>query len=90
MDITAAVRVLGWRPTVARYRIGQRAAGRAAQISAPKGRPRGGGEDMESIIFPPGVWAGYRWRDRISQRRRVQYLADRLREKREAFEREKS
>ena len=53
---------------------------------------------MESIIgillivslFPLGVWAGYRWRDRISQRRRVQYLAERLREKREAVERERS
>ena len=56
---------------------------------------------MESIIgnllivlivslFPLGVWAGYRWCDRISQRRRVQYLAERLREKREALEREKS
>ena len=59
------------------------------------------GEDMEPIIeivaivstvllFPLGVWVGYRWRDRISQRRRVQYLAERLREKREALEREKS
>ena len=41
------------------------------------------GEDMEPIIeivaivstvllFPLGVWVGYRWRDRISQERRAQ------------------
>jgi len=59
------------------------------------------GEHMEPIIeivaivstvllFPLGVWVGYRWRDRISQRRRVQYLAERLRERREALEHEKS
>jgi len=46
---------------------------------------------MESIIgivllFPLGVWVGYRWRDRISQQHRVRYLAERLeRERREAL-----
>jgi hypothetical protein len=44
---------------------------------------------MESIIgivlivlvvslFPLGVWVGYKWRDRISQQRRAQYLAERI------------
>ena len=46
---------------------------------------------MESIIgivlvFPLGVWVGYRWRDRISQQHRRQYLAERFeREQREAL-----
>jgi hypothetical protein len=49
---------------------------------------------METIIgiglaLPLGVWIGYRWRDRISQQRRTQYLAERLREQREALERER-
>ena len=49
---------------------------------------------METIIgiglaLPLGVWLGYKWRDRISQRHRVQYLTERLREQREAFERER-
>jgi hypothetical protein len=35
-----------------------------------------------------GIWVGYRWRDRISQQRRIQYLAKRLRERRAALERE--
>jgi len=49
---------------------------------------------METIIgiglaLPLGVWLGYKWRDRISQRHRVQYLTERLREQREALERER-
>jgi hypothetical protein len=49
---------------------------------------------METIIgiglpLPVGVWLGYKWRDRISQRHRVQYLTERLREQREALERER-
>jgi hypothetical protein len=49
---------------------------------------------METIIgiglgLPLGVLLGYKWRDRISQQRRTQYLAERLREQREAFERER-
>jgi hypothetical protein len=37
---------------------------------------------MESIIgivlvFPLGIWVGYRWRDRISQQRRALYKAER-------------
>ena len=30
-----------------------------------------------SLALPLGVWLGYRWRDRISQRRRDQYVAER-------------
>jgi hypothetical protein len=50
---------------------------------------------METIIgiglaLPLGVWLGYKWRDRISQRHRVQYLTQRLREQREALERERT
>jgi hypothetical protein len=30
------------------------------------------------IVFPVGVWVGYKWRDRISQQRRAQYLAERI------------
>ena len=49
---------------------------------------------METIIgiglaLPLGVWLGYKWRGRISQRHRVQYLTERLREQREALERER-
>jgi hypothetical protein len=49
---------------------------------------------METIIgiglaFPLGVVLGYKWRDRISQQRRTQYLAEHLREQREALERER-
>jgi hypothetical protein len=49
---------------------------------------------METIIgiglaLPLGVWVGYKWRDRISQQRRTEYLAERLREHREALERER-
>jgi hypothetical protein len=45
---------------------------------------------METIIgiglaLPLGFWLGYRWRDRISERHRVQYLTERLREQREAL-----
>jgi hypothetical protein len=47
---------------------------------------------MESIIgivlivslFPLGVWVGYRWRDRISQQRRAEYLAERIKRKQSA------
>jgi hypothetical protein len=50
---------------------------------------------METIIgiglaLPLGVLLGYKWRDRISQQRRAQYLAERfVREQREALERER-
>jgi hypothetical protein len=47
---------------------------------------------MESIIgivlivslFPLGVWVGYRWRDRISQQRRAEYLAERIKREQSA------
>ena len=53
-----------------------------------------GGRNMETIIgiglaLPLGVWLGYKWRDLISEQRRTQYLAERLREQREALERER-
>jgi hypothetical protein len=36
--------------------------------------------------FSLGIWIGYRWRDRISQQRRAQYLAERIkREQSEAL-----
>ena len=39
---------------------------------------------------PLGILIGYRWRDRISQRRRAKYLAERTeRERRAALERER-
>jgi hypothetical protein len=42
------------------------------------------------LALPLGVFLGYRWRDRISQRRRAQYWAERFeRERREALERER-
>jgi hypothetical protein len=49
---------------------------------------------MEIIIgiglaLPLGVWLGYKWRDRISQRHRVQYLTERLRGQREALKRKR-
>ena len=48
---------------------------------------------METVIgiglaLPLGVWLGYRWRDRISQRRRAQYFAERS--MREALERKRN
>jgi hypothetical protein len=49
---------------------------------------------METIIgiglaLPLGFLLGYKWRDRISQQRRAQYLAERLqREQRAELERE--
>ena len=61
----------------------------------------GKGEDMESIfgivllalvvsLFPLGIWVGYRWRDRISQRRRAQDKAERfVRQQREALTQER-
>jgi hypothetical protein len=38
---------------------------------------------MESVIgivlvFPLGIWVGYKWRDRISQQRRALYKAERF------------
>ena len=49
---------------------------------------------MEIIIgiglaLPLGVWLGYKWRDRISQRHRVQYLTERFRGQREALKRKR-
>ena len=41
-----------------------------------------------SLALPLGVWLGYRWRDRISQRRRAQYFAERS--MREALERKRN
>jgi hypothetical protein len=42
------------------------------------------------LALPLGILLGYKWRDRISQQRRAQYLAERfVREQREALERER-
>ena len=65
--------------------------------SSATGGPNGSKreEDMETIVgiglaLPLGVFLNYRWRDRISQQRRAQYLAERfVREQREALERER-
>jgi hypothetical protein len=52
--------------------------------------------NLDTIIgivlgVPLGILIGYRWRDRISQRRRAQYLAERTeRERRAAMERERN
>ena len=41
------------------------------------------------LLFPLGVWVGYRWRDRISRQRRAQHLAERfVRGQREALRQE--
>ena len=51
--------------------------------------------NLDTIIgivlgVPLGILIGYRWRDRISQQRRAQYLAERTeRERRAAMERER-
>jgi hypothetical protein len=44
---------------------------------------------LETIIgiglaLPLGVWVGYKWRDRISQQRRTEYLAEALERERKA------
>ena len=52
--------------------------------------------NLDTIIgivlgVPLGILIGYTWRDRISQRRRAQYLAERTeRERRAAMERERN
>jgi len=52
--------------------------------------------NLDTIIgivlgVPLGILIGYRWRDRISQQRRAQYLAERTeRERRAAMERERN
>jgi hypothetical protein len=51
--------------------------------------------NLDTIIgivlgVPLGILIGYRWRDRISQQRRAEYLAERTeRERRAAMERER-
>jgi hypothetical protein len=51
--------------------------------------------NLDTIIgivlgVPLGILIGYRWRDRVSQQRRAQYLAERSeRERRAAKERER-
>jgi hypothetical protein len=41
------------------------------------------------LLFPLGVWAGYKWRDRISQQRRAQVEAERfVRQQHEALRQE--
>jgi hypothetical protein len=44
---------------------------------------------METIIgiglaLPLGVWVGYKWRDRISQQRHAQHLAERIKREQSA------